>query len=51
MVVVVPRYVLSFSIRAPVGHMATHVPQKVHSDLSKGISFNVAGLEAKPRSM
>ena len=40
-----------FSISAPVGQMATHVPQKVHSEPSSGASFSVDGFEANPRFM
>ena len=31
-------------MRAPVGQTATQAPQKVHSDFSSGVSFNVDGL-------
>ena len=47
---VVPRDVLSFSKSAPVGQSSTQVPQKVHSDTSRGPSVSVAGLASKPLS-
>jgi hypothetical protein len=49
--VAVPVYARFFSMMAPVGQTATHAPQKVHSDFSRGISFKVAGLTAAPRCM
>ena len=46
---VVPLYGRFFSINAPVGQIATQVPQNVHSDFSSGSSFSVAGFEVNPR--